>query len=35
VIRWSFTEVADGGKNLFGAPPLPAALTAEEYRGIS
>ena len=20
VIRWSFTEVPDGGKNLFGAP---------------
>ena len=28
IIRWSFTEVADGGKNLFGAPTPQDLLSA-------
>jgi hypothetical protein len=28
VIRWSFTEVADGGKNLFGAPTQQDVMSA-------
>ena len=28
VIRWSFTEVPDGGKNLFGAPTPQDVMSA-------
>ena len=28
IIRWSFTEVADGGKNLFGAPAPQDLMSA-------
>ena len=28
IIRWSFTEVTDGGKNLFGAPTPQDVMSA-------
>jgi peroxiredoxin len=31
IIRWSFTEVADGGKNLFGAPAPQDLMSAASH----
>jgi peroxiredoxin len=31
IIRWSFTEVADGGKNLFGAPTPQDVMSAASH----
>jgi hypothetical protein len=31
IIRWSFTEVADGGKNLFGAPTPQDLMSAASH----
>ena len=31
VIRWSFTEVPDGGKNLFGAPTPQDVMSAAAH----
>jgi len=28
IVRWTFTEIADGGKNLFGAPTPQDLLSA-------
>ena len=28
IVRWTFTEVADGGKNLFGAPTPQDVMSA-------
>ena len=31
IIRWSFTEVPDGGKNLFGAPTPQDLMSAASH----
>jgi len=31
IIRWSFTEVADGGKNMFGAPSQQDLMSAASH----
>ena len=31
IIRWSFTEVADGGKNMFGAPTPQDVMSAASH----
>jgi hypothetical protein len=31
IIRWSFTEVADGGKNLFGGPTPQDLMSAASH----
>jgi peroxiredoxin len=31
IIRWSFTEVPDGGKNLFGTPPPQDIMSAASH----